>query len=284
MNVLLLGGSGLLGSALRASVPASVTLAAPAHATLDVRDASAVRDAIAALRPEWIVDCVAFTAVDRAESEREAAHELNVTQVELVAAAATAVGARVLLPSTDYVFDGSTRRPMREEDAVAPQSVYARTKRDGERVLLDGAAQGIVLRTSWLFGEGGRNFPAMMWTRARARQPSRVVDDQWGTPTHTADLARWCWALMAREARGLVHASLAGETTWAELARRVYARAGFAEGVTGVSSAEYGAAAVRPLYSVLDCARLESLLGERRRSWETALVEFLDRRAMERAA
>ena len=280
-KVLLLGGAGLLGTALRASVPAHVELSAPPRALLDASDADALDRALDAYAPDWVISCAAFTNVDRAEAEPEAAHAINVTAVAALARLAAARGVRVLLPSTDYVFDGLARRAMREDDLTAPLSVYARTKRDGEVALLESGAHGLVMRVSWLYGEGRLTFPGMMWNRARAGAPSRVVDDQFGTPTHTADLAGWMWGLIAQDAQGVFHASGRGETTWAEVARRVYARAGFPDGITGVRSADYGAAAPRPLYTVLDCTKLEHTLGITRRPWEEAMDEFLDRREAE---
>jgi len=282
-KVLLLGGAGLLGTALRASVPAHVVLTAPPRAVLDATNADALDRALDAYAPDWIISCAAFTNVDRAEAEPEAAQAINVTAVAALARLAAARGVRVLLPSTDYVFDGVARRAMREDDATAPLSVYARTKRDGEGALLESGAHGLVVRVSWLYGEGRLTFPGMMWNRAVAGAPSRVVDDQFGTPTHTADLSQWMWGLIARDARGIFHATGRGETTWAEVARRVYARVGFPDGVTGVRSADYGAAATRPLYTVLDCTKLEQALGITRRHWEEAMDEFLDRREAERA-
>lgn len=284
MKVLLLGGAGLLGAALRASVPATTSLTAPPRAMLDASDPEALARALDASAPDWVVSCAAFTNVDRAESEPEAARAINATAVETLGRLAAARGVRVLLPSTDYVFDGRARRAMREEDATNPLSVYARTKRDGELALLDSGAHALVMRVSWLFGEGRPTFPGMMWNRALAGAPSRVVDDQYGTPTHTADLASWMWGLMARNARGLFHASGRGETTWAAIARRVYTRAGFPEGVTGVRSEDYGAPATRPRYTVLDCTKLERTLGMTRRPWEEAMDEFLARREAEHAA
>lgn len=283
MKVLLLGGAGLLGTALRASVPATTSLMAPPRAMLDAADPKALDRALEAFAPDWVVSCAAFTNVDRAEAEPEAARAINVTAVEALGRLAAARGVRVLLPSTDYVFDGTARRAMREEDATNPLSVYARTKRDGEVALLESGAHALVMRVSWLYGEGRLTFPGMMWNRAVAGSPSRVVDDQYGTPTHTADLAAWMWGLMAHNAQGIFHATGRGETTWAEVARRVYARAGCPDGVTGVRSAEYGAPATRPLYTVLDCTKLERTLGITRRPWEEAMDEFLARREGERA-
>jgi dTDP-4-dehydrorhamnose reductase len=284
MKVLLLGGAGLLGTALRASVPASVSLTAPTRAMLDASDADALARALDTVAPDWVVSCAAFTNVDRAETEPEAAYAINVKAVEALGRLAAAHGVRVLVPSTDYVFDGTARRALREDDATNPLSVYARTKRDGELALLGSGAHALVMRVSWLYGEGRLTFPGMMWNRAVAGAPSRVVDDQYGTPTHTADLAAWMWGLMARDAEGIFHATGRGETTWAEVARRIYARAGFPDGVTGVRSADYGAPATRPLYTVLDCTKLERTLGITRRPWEEAMDAFLAGREAERTA
>lgn len=283
-KVLLLGGAGLLGTAVRYSVPTHVVLTAPPRAVLDASDPDAVARALDAYAPDWVITCAAFTHVDRAESAPEAAEAINVTAVAALGRLAAARGVRVVLPSTDYVFDGLARRAMREDDATAPLSVYARTKRDGEVALLESGAHGLIMRVSWLYGEGRPTFPDLMWTRALAGTPSRVVDDQYGTPTNTADLAGWMWGLMARDAQGLFHATGRGETTWAEVARRVYARAGFPDGITGVRSADYGAPAPRPLYTVLDCTKLDATLGITRRHWEEAMDDFLTRLAAQRTA
>lgn len=275
MKVLLLGGYGMLGHALRATCPATVQLEVPMRAALDASDAAAVAKAGDAHTPDWIINCAAYTAVDAAESDEAEATRLNVRIPEAVGAAAAARGARVVHFSTDYVFNGESTRPWREDDPCSPQSVYGRTKLAGERALLATGAACLILRTAWLFGEQGKNFPRTMWERALAGQPARVVDDQRGAPTSTRDLAQWCWALIAAEARGIVHATNAGEASWAEVAEHVYAAAGRPGLVTRVSSAEYPTPAKRPRYSVLDGSRLESLLGAPRRSWTSALDEYL---------
>jgi dTDP-4-dehydrorhamnose reductase len=276
VKVLLLGGAGLLGSAFRASTPAGVSLDAPPRVMLDATHVDALERALASARPDWVVTCAAFTAVDAAEANAGEARRLNADAVGMLGRLAQAHGTRVLLPSTDYVFDGPRRTPWREADEPAPRSVYAQSKRDGELALIATGAQHLLVRTGWLYGPRGRSFPATMWARARARTPSRVVHDQVGAPTAADDLAAWCWALMARDVRGVLHAANAGATTWFEVAQRVYARAGWPEGVTPVSTAEFGAAAPRPAYSVLDCTRLDALLPGARRTWDAALDAYLD--------
>lgn len=285
MKILLLGGSGLLGSALRHAAPAAVDLVAPPHAALDATDAAALDRALAHERPQWVISCAAFTAVDAAESHEAEAMRINAESVGALGRLAAAHGARVLLPSTDYVFDGPRDTPWREEDAPSPRSAYGRSKRAGEIALLASTSPALIVRTGWLYGRVGRSFPATMWARARARTPSRVVDDQLGAPTYADDLAGWCWTLIERGVTGTVHAVNAGEASWADVARHIYARAGFPEGVTAVSTAEYGAEAPRPAYGVLDCSRLDAVLAadldSPRRHWRQAMDAYLDLRAQE---
>lgn len=284
MPVLLLGGTGILGSAIRATAPAGGYILAPSHAQLDVTDARAIEafvdgcapagDARGAA-PMWIVNCTAYTAVDAAESHEADAMRLNAEAPRILGAAARRVGARVLHVSTDYVFGGAGDRPWREDDATGPLSVYGRSKLAGEQALLASGAESLIVRTAWLYGTVGKSFPRTMWERARQGLASRVVADQHGAPTNARDLAQWCWALIARDARGIVHASNAGACTWADVAERVYAAAGKPGLVTRVGSDEYPVPAPRPRYSVLDGSRLEQLLGAPRRRWEDALDEFL---------
>lgn len=279
MRVLLLGGTGLTGTEVRRAAPEAVTLDTPSRAVLDATDAYALERAFAAHPVDWVINCAAFTAVDAAEADPDGARALNVELPARLARLARASGARLLHLSTDYVFGDGGTRPWREDDVCAPIGVYARSKYDGERRVLESGAEVLVLRTAGLFGPARTNFPLTMWRRAKQGMPSRVVADQHGAPTSAADLAEWIWALIAREARGLFHATNAGETTWAAVAERVYARAlspAAAAGlVTPVTSAAYNAPARRPSYSVLDGTKLESTLGITRRRWDVALDEFL---------
>lgn len=223
-----------------------------------------------------ILNAVGYTATDAAEREPVRARALNTELPQALARLAREHGARVVHFSSDYVFGGARSTAWREDDQPAPLSVYGASKADGDAALLGADIGALVLRPSWIFGDGPRCFPRRMWERARAGQASRVVADQRGAPTHADDLASWTWALMGRGATGLFHATNAGETSWAEVAQRVYARAGMPDGVTPVSSAEWAAAAQRPSYSVLDCSKLEQALGLTRRRWDVALDAYLD--------
>lgn len=275
MNVLLLGGSGLLGTALREAAPRSATLFVPTRATLDATDARAVQRALAEYKPEVVICCAALHDAAAAEADPEAATALHVTAVRDLAQAAAARKARVILPSTYEVFDGESRSPWREVDRPNPQTVYARSKREGERQLLMSGARALVVRSGWLYGRAGRNFVQDMYERAKGGMPARVVDDQWGAPTSADALARWMWALIAREATGIVHATAQGETTPADVARRIYAHFGFADGVHPMHTAELPAALPHPRYGVLDCSWFDALVPGARRPWDEVLVEHL---------
>ncbi len=275
MKVLLLGGHGLLGSALRAAAPQRAEIAAPRRLQVDVTDRDALARAVDAAEPAWIIHCAAFTAVDLAEDAPSEAMRINTESVRTVAALAAARGAAVLLPSSDYVFDGPRSTPWNEDDAPAPRSAYARSKRAGEEALLSSGAAGMVVRTSWLFGRVGKNFPRTMWTRARTHTASQVVDDQRGAPTFADDLAGWCWELIAAKGAGVFHATNAGSASWWDVARRIYGRAGWEAGVTTTTTTALKSPAARPAYSVLGCGRIDALLSVPRRPWEEALDEYL---------
>lgn len=276
MRVLLLGGTGLLGSAVRASMPVGVTLDAPTRAALDVTSHDMLAHAIAESGADWIVNCAGYTAVDDAERHVDEARVLNADVPAWIGRAAKLAGARVLHVSTDYVFSGENTTPWREADLCEPRTVYGRTKLDGEQRLTASGADALIVRTAWLYGKSGRSFPRTMWERALAGQASRVVNDQHGAPTFADDLASWCWGLIAQQAHGVVHASNTGTASWYDVARHIYTRAGLSDAVTAVTSAEYAAAAPRPRYSVLDGARLDSLLSASRRSWQAALDDYLN--------
>jgi dTDP-4-dehydrorhamnose reductase len=284
VKVLLIGGHGLLGTAFRDGAPEAARVNAPTRADLDLTDDAALSRTIQESAPDWIVNCAAYTAVDSAEANAAEADRVNGAAVGVLGRLAVATGARVLLPSTDYVFDGTSTRPYREDDAARPLSVYARSKRAGELALQASGAQALIVRSGWLFGRGGKNFPATMFGRARARTSSAVVNDQTGAPTSAADLAAWCWSLMAKDAVGTLHATNAGAATWFDVAREVYGAAGWPDGVHPTTTAEYGAGAPRPAYSVLDCARLDALALGVRRPWQDALAAYLRTLANERAA
>ncbi|MEZ5989670.1 MAG: dTDP-4-dehydrorhamnose reductase [Planctomycetota bacterium] len=263
---LVTGAGGQLGRALVEALGAEAV--GPRSAELDVRDEAALAAALAEHRPAWVLNCAAATKVDRCETEVAWAEAVNARAPGAVARACQAGGAGLVHYSTDFVFDGLAGRPYVEDDPKHPLSVYGRTKSEGEdAVLAAGLERCLVLRTQWVYGPGGRNFPAAILARARAGEPLRVVDDQVGQPTLTLDLADMTLALVAaveagRARPGLYHAADVGPLSWWDFARKVCDRAGFADTpIERIPSEALALPAPRPADSTLDCSKLAAALG-----------------------
>jgi dTDP-4-dehydrorhamnose reductase len=229
------------------------------------------------VQPHWVINCAAYTAVDRAESEASIADAVNAVGPRHISEEAARREIAVVHFSTDYVFPGTATVPYREEDLVAPVNTYGESKLRGERAVLASGAHALILRTQWLFGRAGRSFPRTMLERASAGLPTRVVSDQVGRPTYTRDLASATWRLIEQRAAGIVHATNGGAaTTWYAVAREVFARVGAPTLVSACTTDEYPTPARRPGYSVLCTERLESLLPGPLPDWRDALGRFLD--------
>ncbi|HSN54996.1 MAG TPA: dTDP-4-dehydrorhamnose reductase [Candidatus Sulfomarinibacteraceae bacterium] len=273
---LITGAHGQLGRALAAGC-ASRGLSCEGRDldTLDICDADAVDEWIVGARPQVVVNCAALTAVDDCEADPERAMRVNGTAVGHLGAACDRVGARLVQVSTDYVFAGDGARPYREDDPVAPRSVYGRSKLRGEE--LAARAEGhLIVRTAWLYGGGGHNFVAAIRRQIdKGARPLRVVADQRGSPTYCDDLAQAIIDLVGADAGGVVHAVNSGETTWHGFAEEIVRRIGAEVEVLPVATSEYPRPAPRPAYSVLDAARLERLLHRKMPPWQDALRRYL---------
>lgn len=281
MKVLVTGAGGMLARALvpRLRGGGHETVALD-RAALDVTDAEAVHARIAGERPDAVVQCAAYTAVDRAEDEEAEATRVNGTAARLVARACDRAGAVFVYPSTDYVFPGTAARPYLPGDPTDPVNAYGRSKLAGERAALE-SARALVVRTSWLYGEGGTHFVDAILRLARERGSVRVVDDQRGRPTWTGTLADAMVSLMERGAQGIFHATGGGEpVSWCGFALEVVALGAPGAEVVAVSSAEFPRPARRPAYSVLDCSSTERRTGGRLPHWRDSLVRYLERSAV----
>jgi len=265
----------MLGHDLVATAPPEVTLVPLSRAQLDITQRDAVAATLGDVRPDVVINAAAYTAVDRAESERDIAMRVNGAAVGELGRHAHRVGARVIQFSSDYVFDGTATQPYSETSAVNPVNAYGASKLAGERALAASGATYLLIRTQWLFGAHGKSFPRTMWERARAGHATRVVRDQTGRPTYTRDLAAAVWTLIGRNVCGVVHVANHGEATWLDVDARVFARAGRADLLTPCVTADYPTPARRPRYSVLDTERAERALGGPLPKWEDAMERFL---------
>jgi dTDP-4-dehydrorhamnose reductase len=276
-------GAGQVGSELIAEIPEGFVTAAFGHEGLDLTDEESVREVVGRERPDVILNAAAYTAVDRAESEVEAAFAVNAEGVERLAREAARVGARLIHLSTDFVFDGTQSVPYGPHDPPAPLSVYGASKLEGERRAM-AAAPGrvLVVRSAWLYSSFGKNFVKTMLSRMRAGEPLRVVVDQVGSPTWAGHLADALWRMAARpDLVGVLHFADAGVASWYDFAVAIQDEAlavGLLErpvAIAPISTAEYPTPARRPPYSVLDAAATREALELVALPWRWALRAML---------
>jgi dTDP-4-dehydrorhamnose reductase len=253
MRVLVTGAAGQLGLELMSRLavdghePVGVDLG-----ECDIAVPGAARATLDRHRPVAVINCAAYTAVDRAEGDRDAAFRANAAGPELLAAACAGAGVRLIHISTDFVFDGTAGAPIPEDAEPHPLGVYAESKLAGEEAVRAAGGDHVIVRTSWLFGRRGPNFVLTIRRLAETRTELTVVADQWGSPTWTGDLAPALIRLASGTRRGTYHLTNQGQTTWHGLAEAIVAEGGLATAVRAVTTQEYPTAARRPRYSVLD--------------------------------
>ncbi len=277
--VLIFGAGGQVGQALLAHAAAAGFEAKGfSSREADVTDLNCLRGIAKSYPDAAVINAGAYTAVDKAEEDRERAFAVNATGPAFLAAA---FGDRPIIHySTDYVFPGDGKTPYQEDDETRPLGVYGLSKRVGEMALLN-APRASVIRTAWVYSETGHNFLKTMVRVGRERGALRVVDDQRGTPTHASDIAAASFSLldaMSRDpgAAGMYHYTASGETTWFGFAKAIFAALAEQTGtdvtVEPINSAEYPTPAARPAYSVLDGHKIESVLGLKRPAWESRVA------------
>ena len=289
MRILVLGGSGQLGSELRTlALPPGVTLTAPPRSAIDLSDAAATERLIAAEPWDVAINAAGYTHVDRAEREEALAFAVNAEAAGRLAAATGSRGIPLVHVSTDYVFDGRKGAPYVESDAAAPLNAYGRSKLAGERQVAAANPRHVILRTAWLFSAQGNNFVRTILRLAQERERLTVVADQIGSPTAARDLAEACLAIALRCAAaagrapyGTYHFAGAEAATWFDLATAIVERA---RGrltrlpeVEPTTTAHYGSPTVRPADSRLDCSAIVQAFGIEPPSWRPALAATVDR-------
>jgi dTDP-4-dehydrorhamnose reductase len=276
MKVLVTGGGGMLAHTLVPTLRgAGYEVRALTREELDVTDRVAVDHCLQQVRPSIVVQCAAYTAVDRAEEEEGLARMVNAEATGYVADACQKVGATLVYPSTDYVFAGSGDRAYGPDDEPGPLNAYGRSKLAGERAAAR-CDDCLVVRTSWLYGAGGRNFVDTIRRLAGERDRLEVVDDQTGRPTSTVEFSRAITLLLKVGALGTFHAAGGGPpTTWYGFAKEIVAQLGLDVEVEPIASSRAARLARRPAHSVLECGTTETLIGQKLADWQDALSEYL---------
>jgi dTDP-4-dehydrorhamnose reductase len=283
MKVVITGSGGQLGRSLLKSVPAGWLVTGFAHAQLDITDPLGLLNEMQRQRPDLIINASAYTAVDKAESDRETAERVNAVGPQNLAAAAAAVGARLAHISTDFVFDGLASRPYLPEALTNPQSVYGLTKLAGETAVIRSLADhSVVLRTAWVYAATGNNFVRTMLRLMSTKGHVRVVADQVGTPTDAGSLAQAIWAIArAPGIKGIHHWTDLGVASWYDFAVAIAEEARaiglLTDGVQvdPIATEEYPTPARRPSYSVLDKTSLLKELPLSSRHWRVNLRAVL---------
>jgi dTDP-4-dehydrorhamnose reductase len=273
-RILVTGAAGMLGSAAVQEFAAHGTVIAHTRADSDLADAAATMRWFATQRPGVIVHCAAWTDVDGCESDPSRAWRDNVEATHSVVSAARDTGAALCHLSTDYVFDGEKTAAYAETDPVRPLGVYGQTKWAAEEAVR-GYERAWIVRTSWVFGPGGRNFVRTIAGLLRSRSEVRVVNDQRGSPTYTRDLAVALHAIVRSGTFGLYHVTNAGSCTWFEFAQEIRERLGTSCAVLPCTTAEFPRAAPRPRNSVLEPAFYRGQGLPAPRAWQEALVAYL---------
>lgn len=280
MRILLTGKTGQVGSTLERALKPIGEVVAFGRAEMDLLQPKATREKLRESKPDVIINAAAYTAVDRAESERDTAFAVNAIAVEILAQEARRLDALLVHFSTDYVFDGEKTSAYTEEDAPNPVNVYGASKLAGERAVAASGCRHLVLRMSWVYAPEGRNFPRAILEASRTEPELRVVDDQHGAPTSANAIALAVTRILKEEnlrekANGIYHLSAAGETTWCGFARAILEGRGLKKPVRAISSAEYPGAARRPKMSLLDNAKFARTFGFALPGWREQLAAVL---------
>ncbi|MGC8343593.1 dTDP-4-dehydrorhamnose reductase [Pantoea ananatis] len=271
MRVLLTGAYGQLGRCLLDRFPADWITLACGSAELDITDRCAVMRVVKKFKPDVIMNAAAYTAVDKAETDRTRALKVNAIGPENLAEAAKQIGARLIHISTDYVFDGLKKTAYTENDPPCPINFYGLSKWEGEKRVFDVLPEAIVIRTSWMFSEYGNNFVSTMLRLAETRSELHVVNDQYGCPTYAGDLAQAMITLADMpEKRGLYHYCGDVAVSWCEFAQTIFVAAQQDVVVHGIISSHYPSAAIRPARSVMNSDAL-STIGIHPSDWQDKL-------------
>jgi dTDP-4-dehydrorhamnose reductase len=286
----LVGSRGMLGTEVGAELTTRGLPFVSTDIELNITSESAVREFAGKNQPSWIINCAAYTAVDRAEEEQEAAYGINALGPSILGRVATEIDARLIHVSTDYIFSGTADTPYAEETAVNPVGAYGRTKAAGEQLIREHCPRHFIVRTAWLYGVHGKNFVETMLRLMNDRPEINVVDDQQGSPTYAVDLARALVEFISQDSTGFgtYHFTNDEDCTWHGFAAAVQdqgARRGLLPGgvkVNPIPTSAFPTLAKRPAYSVLAKDRIQAELGLTIPSWQDGLSRYFDQRIKER--
>lgn len=279
MKILITGVNGQLGTAFGLIAPAwpQHQFILKTRTDLDICNGADIRDTLVQTGAQALVNCAAYTAVDKAETEQEAAFAINATAPGIMAAVCKDLGVKLVHISTDYVFSGEKEQPYRTDDPVQPVNVYGASKQKGEEAVLQSGADAAIIRTSWVYAPFGANFVKTMVRLMQSRPEVGVVADQYGSPTNAIDLAHAIAQMLesAHWQSGIYHYSNEGVISWYDFALAIRDLGGFSCEVKSLTTPEYPTPAKRPHFSVMDKSRIQEVFGIKLRPWKESLAECL---------
>ncbi len=282
-NILITGANGQLGSEIRkiSEQYPELKFSFTDVAELDITSAEKVADFLSEFKPEFLVNCAAYTAVDKAETDESTATLLNATAVGILAEQSAKIGCKMIHISTDYVFNGNGPRPYKEDNLVDPQSAYGQTKLDGEILCLQSNPESLIIRTSWLYSAFGNNFVKTMLRLGNERTELGIVADQIGSPTNAADLASAILTIISSVLNqtksfipGIYHYSNEGVASWYDFTKAIFDIVGINCLVKPISSEDYPSPVKRPAYSVMDKSKIKTTFGLQIPHWRDSLKKY----------
>jgi dTDP-4-dehydrorhamnose reductase len=275
MKVLVIGANGQLGKDLIRVLGEQFNVQGYTRHDMDITRLEQCREMICKVRPDAIIHAAAYTAVDLAESERDAAFKVNAVGSRNVAVAAQEVGAKLCYISTDYVFDGKVSQPYNEYDRTGPESIYGKSKLAGEHMVQTLTHKYFIVRTSWLYGHHGNKFVKTMLKLGKEKEQLNVVYDQVGSPTYSIDLCRFLENLIQTDKYGIYHATNTGTCSWLQFAEAIFEESGLTVQVHPCSTEQFRRPAPRPAFSVLDHMSIRTNDFKDLRHWRATLKDFL---------
>lgn len=278
MKVLVTGAQGQLGTDMVLCLErhsAQYQVFGFGRTDLDITDVAQISKIFEQVKPDVVIHIAAYTQVDQAEMDRDRAYAVNALGTRNLVLEAEKFGAKFVYISTDYVFDGQKGAPYSERDRTNPQGVYGQTKRAGEEFVISLSSKYFIVRTSWVYGKYGANFVKTMLKLGSAGKPLKVVDDQFGSPTYTVDLALFLLQLIESDRYGIYHATNSGSCSWYEFAKKIFEETGMQVELNPCTTEDFPRPAPRPAYSVLDHAGIKLNGFEDLRPWQEGLKDFL---------
>lgn len=278
MKIVITGAKGQLGTELINQLKnvEGVDVIPTDREDLNIIDINSVDEFLLNSKPDVVINCAAHTAVDLCETDVENAYKINAVGPRNLAIVCEKIGAKLVQVSTDYVFDGNGNRPYREDDITCPNSIYGTSKLMGENFVREFCSKYFIVRTAWLYGEGN-NFVRTMLKLAETNKELNVVNDQFGSPTSTTDLAKAIIDLMTTEHYGVYHGTCEGQCSWYDFAKKIFEIKNIDIKVNPVTSEEFKRPAPRPAYSVLDNFMFKLVGLNSFKNWEDSLIEYLDK-------